>query len=84
VFPPLLVGLANQPAIPPERLRAALAHRAAALEERHSEVRRAADAQPHAPGFVRAIFEYSLAQLAAEQSWLTAYRASLTDTLGDT
>jgi DNA-binding PadR family transcriptional regulator len=83
VFPPLLVGLANQPAIPPERLRVALAHRAAALEERHSEVRRAADAQPHAPGFVLAIFEYSLAQLAAEQSWLTAYRASLTDTPGD-
>jgi DNA-binding PadR family transcriptional regulator len=84
VFPSLLVGLTNQPSIPPERLRAALAQRAAALEERHAEVRGAADAQPHAPGFVRAIFEHSLAQLAAEQVWLAAYRASLSDKPGET
>lgn len=85
VFPPLLVGLANQPSILPERLRAALAQRAAALEERHAEVRRAADAQPHAPAFVRAIFEHSLTQLAAEQAWLAAYRDTLpTEKPGDT
>ncbi|MDT7728830.1 MAG: hypothetical protein QOI21_5406 [Actinomycetota bacterium] len=86
VFPPLLVGLANQPVIPPERLRAALARRAEALAERHSAVRRAADAQPHMPEFVRAIFDYTLTQLAAEQAWLSAYRASPADapTPGDT
>lgn len=72
VFPPVLVGLANQPVIPPERLRAALARRAEALAERIAEVRAAAP--PDAPDFVRAIFDYSLHQLEAEQAWLATYR----------
>jgi DNA-binding PadR family transcriptional regulator len=75
VFPPLLVGLANQPVIPPERLRAALARRAETLAARVAEVRAAA---PHdAPPFVRAIFDHSLAQLEAEQAWLVRYREEL-------
>ncbi|MGH8792279.1 MAG: PadR family transcriptional regulator, partial [Stackebrandtia sp.] len=69
VFPPVLVGLANQPAIPRERLDAVLARRGAALAEKIAVVRAAADAQPSAPDFVRAIFDYSLCQLAAEQQW---------------
>lgn len=79
VFPPVLIGLANQPVISPERLRAALAQRAAALAERDAHIRRAAETQPGAPMFVRAIFDYALAQLDAEQAWLSAYRASLTN-----
>jgi len=79
VFPPILIGLANQPVIPPERLPAALAHRAAALAERVAVIRRAADAQPHVPCFVRAIFDYSLNQLEAEQQWVSTYRAKLAD-----
>lgn len=77
VFPPILVGLANQPVIPPERLRAALAQRATALAEKVVDIRAAADAQPYAPGFVRAMFDYSLAQLEAERHWLSAYQADL-------
>ncbi|MBE8519711.1 PadR family transcriptional regulator [Amycolatopsis sp. H6(2020)] len=69
VHPPVLVGLANSPAIPPGRLAAALARRAEAVGERLAEVRRAA-AQDHAPPFVRAIFDYSIAQLEAEARWL--------------
>lgn len=76
VFPPVLIGLANQPVIPPARLDDALARRAGALADRHAAVRRAADAQRDAPEFVRAIFDYSLSQLAAEQRWLAAYRAA--------
>ncbi|MBW4718212.1 PadR family transcriptional regulator [Saccharothrix obliqua] len=76
LFPPLLVGLANQPAVPADRLRAALDRRAAALAARREEVRRAGE-RAGAPPFVRAIFDYSLAQIAAEQAWLDAYRASL-------
>ncbi|NUT48500.1 MAG: PadR family transcriptional regulator [Saccharothrix sp.] len=75
VFPPLLVGLANQPVIPPTRLRAALARRAEALADRIAEVRATAPAD--APPFVRAIFDHSLAQLEAEQRWLAAYRGEL-------
>jgi DNA-binding PadR family transcriptional regulator len=79
VFPPILVGLANQPVIPPERLRAALDRRAAALTEKIAAIGAARDAQPDAPGFVRAIFDYALSQLAGEQQWLAAYRAAELD-----
>ncbi|MEU4803836.1 PadR family transcriptional regulator [Actinosynnema sp. NPDC023587] len=75
VFPPVLVGLANLPAVPRDRLGPALERRAAALAEREREVRAAAG-RP-APDFVRAIFDYSLAQLAAERAWLADYRAAL-------
>ncbi|CCH31507.1 PadR family transcriptional regulator [Actinosynnema sp. NPDC047251] len=75
VFPPVLVGLANLPAVPRERLLPALERRAAALAEREREVRAAAG-RP-APDFVRAIFDYSVRQLAAEQAWLSDYRAAL-------
>lgn len=71
VFPPVLVGLANQPLIPPARLRAALAQRAEALTERIAAVEQAA--QTPAPEFARAIFDYSLSQLRAEQAWLAEY-----------
>lgn len=77
VFPPVLVGIANQPVIAPARLRAALADRAAALAERIATVRAAADAHRGAPPFVRALFDYSLSLLTAEQTWLTDYRATL-------
>jgi len=70
VHPPVLVGLANSPAVPPARLAAALARRAEAVKERLAEVRRAANAQENAPPFVRAIFDYSIAQLEAEARWL--------------
>ncbi|MDT0346469.1 PadR family transcriptional regulator [Streptomyces litchfieldiae] len=77
VFPPVLVGLANQPVIPPERLRAALDRRAAALTAKIAAIGAARDAQGDLPGFVRAIFDYTLAQLTAEQQWLANYRAEL-------
>lgn len=80
VFPPVLVGLANQPVVPPARLDAALASRAQALAEKIQAVQQAADAQPHVPRFVRAIFDHSISQLVAEQQWLSAYRAELAGT----
>lgn len=75
VTPPVLVGLASQPVVPPARLHAALARRAEALATKIAEVRAAA--RSDAPPFVRAIFDYSLTQLEAEQRWLAAYRGEL-------
>jgi len=75
VFPPILVGLANQPVIPPDRLRAALTRRAETLAIRVTEVRAAVP--PNAPPFVRAIFDHSLAHLEAEQAWLASYQEEL-------
>lgn len=77
VFPPVLVGLANQPVVPPERLRAALERRATALAERITALGAARDGQPDVPGFVRAIFDHARGQLVAEQRWLAGYRAEL-------
>jgi DNA-binding PadR family transcriptional regulator len=77
LFPPLLVGLANQPVIPADRLRAALDARATALDEQLTRVRAAARSQLGAPPFVRAIFDHSLRLLDAERAWLDTYRESL-------
>ena len=71
---PLLLGLANQPAVAPHRFAAALAARADALAQRVAAVRAAAQAQPDVPDFVRAIFDFSLSQLTAEQRWLAEYQ----------
>ncbi|GAA1993803.1 PadR family transcriptional regulator [Amycolatopsis minnesotensis] len=73
--PPVLIGLASQPAIPPALLHAALARRAEALAEKIADVRAAA--RTAAPPFVKAIFDYSLTQLEAERKWLAAYRGEL-------
>ncbi len=72
VHPPVLAGLANSPVVPPERLAAALAKRAEAVDARLAEVRRAAAAQPSAPPFVRAVFGYSISRLEAEAAWPAA------------
>jgi DNA-binding PadR family transcriptional regulator len=78
MFPPVLVGLANQPVIPAARLRAALAARGGALTDRIATIRATADAHRDAPPFVRALFDYSLAVLGAEQAWLAGYHDTLT------
>jgi len=77
VFPQILVGLANQPVIAPDRLGAALDRRAAALTEKIAALGAARDRQPEMPGFVRAIFDYSIGQLTAEREWLAGYRTEL-------
>ena len=73
VYPAVLAGLANEPAIPPHRLVAALRTRLHAIDERIAAVRAAAATQPGAPGFVTAIFDYSLGQLEQEKRWLERY-----------
>lgn len=77
VHPRILVGLANQPAVDHERVLNALDRRAQALAARIEHVRRAGSEDQNLPDFVRALFDYSLSQLSAEQAWLTRYRSSM-------
>ncbi|MGW4380591.1 GyrI-like domain-containing protein [Kitasatospora sp. NPDC004531] len=77
LFPRVLVGLANQPAVGHEQLLDALERRSRALAERFEQVARAERAGADAPEFVHAIFDYTIGQLRAEQAWLDHYRASL-------
>ena len=80
VHPRLLVGLANQPAVDHDRVLLALDRRAQALAARIEHVRQAAGSEEQdLPDFVRALFDYSLSQLSAEQAWLARYRSSLSD-----
>ena len=83
VQPALLVGLANEPSIPRHRLIAALEARRRALGERIAAVRAAAAKQPDVPGFVTAIFDYSVGQLEAEKRWLEQYLGGKTMTAYD-
>lgn len=83
VHPVLLVGLANEPSIPRQRLITALKARRQAIDERIAAVRAAATAQPDVPGFVTAIFDYSLGQLEAEKRWLEHYLGGKTMTTYD-
>lgn len=76
-FPPVLVGLASLPVLPPERIESALSQRAEALAERIAAVSQAREAQQDVPDFVRAIFDHALSQLIAEQEWLATYRTTL-------
>jgi len=83
VHPRVLVGLANQPAVDHERVLLALDRRAQALAARIEHVRRAGSEDQNLPDFVRALFDYSLSQLSAEQAWLARYRSSLGGTTFD-
>lgn len=74
VFPPVLVGLANETVIPPARMHVALAARAAAVREKLGQLREASDGQRAAPAYVQAIFDYAIGQLVAEQQWLSDYQ----------
>jgi len=83
VYSALLVGLANEPLLPRHRLIAALKARQRALDERITAVRTATLAQAEVPGFVTAIFDYSLGQLEAERRWLGHYLGGKTVTAYD-
>lgn len=70
---PFQLGLANFPALTPaEALTALNAHRAG-LEERLAHVRNRREAQRPLPYFVDAMFDYSLALIEAEKTWIEKF-----------
>ncbi len=76
-YPQLQLGLANLPAIGNEAARAALAGYRAALGEHEEHVRARWQSQRPLPYFVDAMFEYSLAMIQAEQTWIEKFIAQL-------
>jgi len=73
---PFLLGLANLPVLSPAEVREALSRYRTALEakRRDLEVRRSREGS-HAPLFVTAMFDRSLALISAELEWLAAFES---------
>lgn len=78
-YNPLLLGLANLPAVPPGEALAALNERRNGVTERLAQVAASRDAQRPLPDFVEAMFDYSLTMLAAEIEWLEKFSKQLGD-----
>lgn len=68
-----LLGLANLPGLPRDEALAALRAYREALRERRAQIRAAARAQRPLPFVVEALFDYSLALIGAELSWVKRF-----------
>jgi DNA-binding PadR family transcriptional regulator len=80
VFPALLVGLANWPALAPGAATTALDERNATLSAELTRLREKRAAGELLPPFVAAMFDYSLAMIEAECAWLEKARKTLEET----
>jgi DNA-binding PadR family transcriptional regulator len=69
-YPPLQLGLANLPAIPPAEALAALRKYRDALAARLEYVRTNWESKGPLPLFIDAMFDYSVAMVGAELTWI--------------
>lgn len=74
---PMLVGLANWPALDPAEALAALASRRARIAAEHAALTERWRAQQALPAFVDALFSYGLVRAEAELAWLDKTIATL-------
>jgi hypothetical protein len=72
-YPPLLLGVANLPAIRPSEAVAALQQYQLALVDRLSHVRARQGRLQPLPYFVSAMFDYSIATIEAELTWIADF-----------
>lgn len=84
LYPPLVLGLANWPVLDAEAGAAALAARGVALDDLALRIEERRTAQTPLPAFVEAMFDYSLAMIAAERAWLGRTRKTLEGTMDKT
>jgi DNA-binding PadR family transcriptional regulator len=68
-YPPLQLGLANLPGIPPAEAAAALRRYRDALTTNRDEVKAKWESQSPLPYFVEAMFDYSVTMIEAEMEW---------------
>lgn len=76
-YNPLMLGLANFPAVGREAARQALAARQASLTAELAQVQERWQVQRPMPDFVAAMFDYSVTMISAEIEWLKKYREQL-------
>ncbi|HTV68632.1 MAG TPA: PadR family transcriptional regulator [Rhizobiaceae bacterium] len=71
LYPAILLGLANWPALSPREADAALKARETALAARLQDLRERRAEQEPLPAFVLAMFDYSAAMIEAERAFLS-------------
>jgi DNA-binding PadR family transcriptional regulator len=81
-YPPLQLGLANLPAIPPAEAFAALHQYRDALATRLDHVQARWGSQRPLPYFVDAMFDHSVTMIEAEMDWVTQFISELEDQAG--
>ena len=74
-YPPIQLGLANLPGLPPRKAIHALKEYHQDLTERKQSLLHKWDAQRPLPDFVEAMFSYSVAMLDAEMNWVADFTA---------
>lgn len=70
---PVMLGIGNLPAVPPDEAVAALRRYYDTLDERRRRIRTAREQQQPLPYFVDALFDYSLMMIRAEMDWLASF-----------
>jgi DNA-binding PadR family transcriptional regulator len=81
-YPPLQLGLANLPAIPPAEAVAALHQYRDALASRLDHVRARWESQRPLPYCVDAMFDHSVTMIEAEIEWVAQFISELEDQAG--
>lgn len=76
-YPPIQLGLANLPTVPPARAAAALRAYRRALSERLAHLRAKWERQRPLPYFVEAMFDYSATMIQAESAWVDRFIAQI-------
>ncbi|MBN1812697.1 MAG: PadR family transcriptional regulator [Anaerolineae bacterium] len=72
-YPPLQLGLANLPGIPPAEAAAALRRYQSTLATSRDEVKAKWQSQSPLPYFVEAMFDYSVTMIEAEMEWIETF-----------
>jgi DNA-binding PadR family transcriptional regulator len=81
-YPPLQLGMANLPAIPPAEALAALRKYRYALTTRLDHVQARWESQRPLPYFVDAMFDHSVTMIEAEMKWAVQFISELEDQAG--
>ncbi len=72
-YPPFLLGMSNLPGLPRDQVLKALDSYCEALVERKVELVERVEQQSPMPGYIDAMFDYSLNLIEAEKAWVEKF-----------